>query len=382
MVSITLASIAAAVATEIPAIFDDALSLAIAGEGSYLATGSPSSIPGKISQAAGRSACRIYGSGSVELSASAATRYESACRPYLASLGAGAPAELKIPFSGGQCAGVFYQFKRTGANSSGTPLSESQYICSGQYGGPLSVEKVEFNNGASARFEVVSRLANGSIQRTVLFQGPNTPQIFATIKDVVRCDGLADTCGNPPPEVKQPAPGPDGSPPPFRFNPDPGLSVDIDVDLNPDGSITFDIGTGDITIDPFPDGDGGGGGGGVVPTPRPGAAGASSDTGAGAGGEGGSAEGEAPEGKVLTGVKVSVLAASPDRRRYTKDVDRGVAYVYMGTPTEGLGLEPTGATLRDGQFFFAQKDYLTSWRVTARLGYNLRITPYYKDKAE
>jgi hypothetical protein len=46
---------------------------------------------------------------------------------------------------------------------------------------------------------------------------------------------------------------------------------------------------------------------------------------------------------------------------------------------DGLDHDPAGAMLRSGQFVLAERNYLTKWKVTANDGYNLSVTPYYKD---
>jgi hypothetical protein len=45
----------------------------------------------------------------------------------------------------------------------------------------------------------------------------------------------------------------------------------------------------------------------------------------------------------------------------------------------GLDNDTAGATMASGQMVLAERDYLTKWRVVANDGYNLSITPYYKD---
>lgn len=396
-------AIGVAVGNEVQSIFEDAGRAVVAGEAEYLVSGEPTSISGFISQQAGRSACRIYGAGDIALSDRATARYERVCRPYLASIGQNDIGDIELPARGGQCAETYvvdYEFrKRTSAQFScqpfgpWTPVVGSNGIPTGAIVGPVSgpVERITVVSapaGSNRRQEFAFQTANG--EKFINLEGSASRAYWAgcgpayEIRGVRfrRADGSADTCGNQPPIVRPPTPTPDPTPPPFPFNPFPGVDIDIDVDLKPDGSIEIDFGTGPITVDPFPDvnvdvGGGGGGGGGVG---EPGDPGAPTETGAGDGttGEGGSAEGAAPAGSVLTGVRVDILQAPVTRVRYTPEIDRGVVYVYMGTDN-GLGLETSGSMLRSGQFFFAQKDYLTKWQVRSRFGYNTLVTPYYRE---
>jgi hypothetical protein len=174
--------------------------------------------------------------------------------------------------------------------------------------------------------------------------------------------------------VTQPRPIPDPTPPPFRFNPDPSVDIDIDVDVTPDGDIIIDVGTGPITIDPFPPEDGGGDGGTTGPNPGDiGSAGDPDST-----GSGGDTEGNGSPGQILTGLKIDVLESPPQANQYAEGVFRGACYIYMGV-TDNLDQDYGGSMLRSGQFFFAEKDNLTHWLVSANNGFNLSVTPYYKE---
>jgi hypothetical protein len=193
---------------------------------------------------------------------------------------------------------------------------------------------------------------------------------------IARQDGLTDDCGNPPPVVRQPSPTGDPSPPPFRFNPGPEIDIDVDVDVSPEGDIIFDIGGGPTTVDPFPEapddtdpppGD---------TSPPPGDIG--EPGGSGATGPGGDTEGEAGEGEVLVGLKIEVLESPPQANQYVEGVFRGACYIYMGV--EGnLDQDYGGSMLKSGQFFFAEKDNLTHWLVSANNGFNFSVTPYYRE---
>lgn len=175
------------------------------------------------------------------------------------------------------------------------------------------------------------------------------------------------------PPVPPPSPGPRVEP----FNPRPEIDIDIDVDIQNDGDIVFDIGFGPVVISPFPPVPSGGGetppGSGYDPGDL-GEPGDSEDT-----GEDGEASGCAPANSVLVGVKIDILPPFPKVNQYDDQVWRGVAYVYMGIPGL-LALQPEGVAVRSGQLILAPVDYLTCWEVRANTGYNLSVTPYYREK--
>jgi hypothetical protein len=81
---------------------------------------------------------------------------------------------------------------------------------------------------------------------------------------------------------------------------------------------------------------------------------------------------------MLWGVKVAITTAPPNANQFAPGIYRGVCYVYMGD-ANGLDSDPAGATMTSGQMVLAERDYLTKWRVVANAGYNLSVTPYYKD---
>jgi hypothetical protein len=94
-------------------------------------------------------------------------------------------------------------------------------------------------------------------------------------------------------------------------------------------------------------------------------------------GEGGDEEGEAPPDKELWALKIDITAFPLRPNEYAPGVYRGVCYVYMGDEN-GLDHDPAGAMLRDGQLVLAEREGLTKYRVTANLGYNLTVTPYWR----
>ena len=93
------------------------------------------------------------------------------------------------------------------------------------------------------------------------------------------------------------------------------------------------------------------------------------------------AEGEAPPGEVLVGLRLDLVSTPVHPNTYAPGVFRGAAYIYMGGP-EGLDQDYAGSMLSDGQFVFAEQDNLTRWRVAANIGYSWSVTPYYREVKE
>ena len=390
---ITPAAIGAAIADELPKIFDDAVNRARDGGPSTIKDGNPTSIPGRVGQAVSRSACRRYGAGLLNLSESRAEKVEAACRPYLDSLDPDEGPSIETPFSGGQCP-VLYNVSYT------TEVRNSSTFQCGTFGNPANVTTLIGGSpvlgpigaptevlaaggaGSSTNANQKFELSTGSGDRLLSLGGAGTrfhlascgPTYRVTNFAVTRVDGQADNCGSPAPIVTQPDPIPDPTPPPFRFNPDPSVDIDIDVDVTPEGDIIFDIGGGPVTVDPFPPDGGGDDSGPTGPGPGDiGDAGGPSDT-----GSGGDADASAPAGQVLVGIRIDVLSSPPKARQYAPGVFRGAGYIYMGV-TGNLDQDYGGSMLKTGQFFFAEKDNLTHWEVSANNGFDWRVTPYYRE---
>jgi len=383
MAGITLPAVAAAVAEEIPKIFDDAFNRARDGGASTIKDGNPTSIPGKIGQAASRSACRRYGADPTVFPANRRERIEAACRPYLDGLDPGNGAGIAVPFEGGQCPGALLIGEVQGINNVTMapfsqkfktlgPLVSAQNVMSGNFpqfhvtSGGTVIATALCGGAQPSPGPVISRVFGGTRDPRLIIQGVTVTEI---------CSGSLDNCGNPPPVIRQPRPQPDGNPPPFRFNPGPFVDVDVDVDVLPDGTINVNVGGPTFNVDPFSGGGGGGDSGGNDPVGGPGSSGGSSDTGAG-----GSDEGSADEGDELVGVLVQVLSAPEGANRFFNNseiVYRGAYYVAMGYPGR-LGLDMSGGTAETLQFFHAQQRGLTDYRVRANVGFDLRVTPYYR----
>ena len=385
MAEITPGGILDRVGAEIPNFFRDGVDQLVTGEGEYIRSGEPQGTVGKIGQAVARSYCRQYGADPGAAKFGNAARIENACRPYLDDLDPGEGAEIEVPFDGGQCAGTKY-FVNLRWIFNGNPQATTTIGLIGPLGA-LTVS--DAGNGsfdrqmqAGGRFNAgfgncgattdnvpgVKSLGNVSTGQTV----------SAEVVSVSICDASADLCGNPPPVVRQPRPIADPTGPGFRFNPGPGIDVDVNVNVQANGTINVGIGGPTINVDPFGGGsDGGGGDGPTAPPPGDiGSAGGSADTGAG-----GEAEGEAGAGEVLVGLKIDILASPPKARQFAPGVFRGAGYIYMGV-NSNLDQDYGGSMLKSGQFFFAEKDNLTHWLVSANNGYNFRVTPYYREVQE
>jgi len=94
--------------------------------------------------------------------------------------------------------------------------------------------------------------------------------------------------------------------------------------------------------------------------------------------------GEEAEGaesdEYLVGVAIAVLS-EPSSARVTftpsGPVYLGACFLYMGG-NGGLDLQQEARYLQDGQFFYAPET-ANAWKVIAAPGYNLRVTPYYRE---
>ena len=388
MAEITPGSILDRVAAEVPNFFRDGVDQLVTGEGEYIRAGEPQGTVGKIGQAVARSYCRQYGADPGAAKFGNAARIENACRPYLDDLDPGEGAEIGVPVDGGQCVDLYravgaVRFDRLVCSTGQTGETVMDFATEFNLQGPLSGPRIvrgEPGQCGDRRFAV--EITTATQPNRVIF---TTTDVFqrAIINPAItsisfeRQGGLSDDCGDMPPVVRQPRPIADPSPPPFRFNPGPGIDVNVGVTVNVDGSINVGIGGPTVNIDPFGGGDAGGGGPSTGPSPGDiGDAGGSADTGAG-----GDAEGEAGAGEILVGLKIDILASPPKARQYAPGVFRGAGYIYMGV-INNLDQDYGGSMLKSGQFFFAEKDNLTHWQVSANNGYNWRVTPYYREVEE
>jgi hypothetical protein len=263
----------------------------------------------------------------------------------------------------------------TGGTSNPEEVVVTEFILSGPIGGISFAYDSPGPFGPRRWIMTVGTSTGPVIVRSVLNPiNTNTVRKAKFVGSFQLQGGALDNCGDPPPVIRQPNPRPDGNPPPFRYNPDGDININVGVDVLPNGTINVNVGGPTFNVDPF--GGGGGGGGGNDPVGGPGSSGGSGDTGAG-----GAEEGTAAAGEELVGVLVQVLAAPQDANRFFNNselVYRGAYYVSMGYPGR-LGLDMSGGTAETLQFFHAQQRGLTDYRVRANVGFNLRVTPYYRE---
>jgi len=308
------------------------------------------------------------------------------CTPYWDDNGWDGPEVTPPPFNGGQCDGELYLVE-IGWTNDGTGVR--QKVSRVAFGpiGPASILVDGFTN----RLQFGSRGARAS-QDCATAPPAVEPYAISTVSStagsrsapgidsISKCSG-ADNCGDPPTEFPtRPGPNPPPDPGPI------GGPVPTDNPNDPTGPPLIPIppyedpiyGPTPIVGPTGPTGGTGEPGGGTPPPPPGdiGNPGGASDTGAG-----GEAEGEAPEGSILVGLKIDILASPPKARQFVEGIFRGAVYIYMGV-TGNLDQDYGGAMLKTGQFFFAEKDNLTHWRINANNGYNHRVTPYYRELEE
>lgn len=305
------------------------------------------------------------------------------CGPYLDGLGE-KPTDGTIgpPFSGGQCP-VVYVVTYT-ATQDGATTDPASIAALGPVRGirgrisETGARIVELNcRGVNLGSPTCIGVGNTG-QGWYLLSGLNSAgsEPTAKIVSVSPCSGL-DNCGDPEPEIQPPATVTPTTPiPPSITINLPGLGpVDVTVTINPTGDPQVCIPVlgvcEDFTIG-VPGG-GGGAGDGALPPGDVGDPGSGGTAGAG-----GDAEGEAPPGKVLTGLRLNLEQIPLNPKEYAPGVYRGVCYVYMGTP-DGLDHDPAGAMVADGQFVYAERENLTRWRVSANTGYEVFVVPYYRE---
>lgn len=329
----------------------------------FLAGSAPSNPWSRFQWDAGRETCRRWAAdkgGGILPSRDVFMR--DTCSPYISATYGTPPSGTSTPpFTGGQCVGVSYVVTYQDQTTSGPFGSPGTRSGTGPVLGPYR-DVTGFVARAGIQF------ASGKAQT---IDGPASEVLAPTIISIVRSDSAPDTCGNPPgqydpggPVTGVPGPSPVPAPPgvPWPF---PG----VNITFNPDGTIGVDFGddTPPVTIDPGePDAPGSGTDPGPPEVGTPGST-----------GEGGDEEGDAPPDRELWALKIDISSFPPRPNRYTDVVYRGVCYVYMGD-ANGLDHDPAGAMLRSGQLVLAEREGLTRYLVTANLGYNLTVTPYWR----
>jgi hypothetical protein len=266
------------------------------------------------------------------------------------------PPEGVLPFTGGQCPGSRYTAVADFNFGSGVvraPFSETLI-------GPISFST---SSTTPPAFDVQIIDANGS-------RGWATgTTIFENIV-VEPVGGDPDDCGDPPPEVR---PGPDPAPDPGPIPPEEEPFEDpISGPLLPIPDLP-----GLPGLPPFPWRNPFSKPGDIAGDPGEAGEGVEAD---GLGGEDGDevAEGEAPPGSEIVGLRLDLISALPNFPQYGDGIYRGAAYIRMGT-VAGLDQDFGGAQVEDGQFFYAEREGLTQWRVTANIGISWLVTPFYRE---
>ena len=308
------------------------------------------------------------------------------CTPYWDDNGWDGPVPGVPAIVGGQCE-ERYSFNATTNRGPGTQDEVYRIVA----WGPITGARVVGPGTPSVSLEINCRgLSTGYCFNSFPVQvaqgwhgfagGSNVQWTNPTISAMNRCSGSGDPCGDSP--VEGPSVGPNPPPDP---GPLPGPEPTDDPD-NPTGPPLTPLppyqdpiyGPTPIVGPTGPSGDPGDPAGGTPPPPPGdiGDPGSPSDT-----ADGGETEGEAPEGSTLVGLKVDVLTSPPKARQFAPGVFRGACYIYMGVASN-LDQDYGGSMLKSGQFFFAEKENLTHWLVSANPGYNHRVTPYYRETEE
>lgn len=315
------------------------------------------------------------------------------CKPYWDAEGWDAPVVEDPGFSGGQCAGVQYIYRITSAtiNYRGCP---GPFFSLSANNLPLDVGPIQ---GPITKIEGKSALSNPVFCASLGVNHYGDPRIYVTgangtasaalspgnnganvesidfVGTLIRVDGQPDNCGDPPDNVE---PGPTPAPP---ITPPPGSGWDIDVRGNPIIVLppTLEISPG-LTVDV----------GDISPEINFGRNGKTGPADLGPGdqgtpgdevetGMGGDDSGEAPEGSILTGLRLRLIEAPPNPNQFETGIYRGGAYVFMGGDA-GLDMDFAGSNLTADQFIHAETDNATRWRVISSPLFSWGVTPYYR----
>jgi len=343
----------------------------------FIADTAPAPPVYRAAKAMTRQACRAWARGSTPIRGPVADAvYGPLCEPYLDSIGEmPGDGSLNPPdFQGGQCPARYTVIADRYSLATGA-LSQANQVLNSNALGPLSL--VSGGNDpppggcTTGTFSPGTRMVTGGGD-TFTVSGSGCSEFHPQFRNirVTRNDGLPDDCGSLPPTYTPPVTVPGLPPlPPVQLDV-PGVGpIGVNVEFNPDGTVTVtlpDLGIEVTKGDPsdtrppgeLPPGDQGDPGP-AAPVPP-----------------GGSQEGEAPDGFVLVGLRISNLVAPDSAPRFAPGVFRGVCYIYMGG-SDGLDQDFAGSQVRDGQFIFAERQNLTRWRVAANVGFSFTVTPYY-----
>lgn len=302
------------------------------------------------------------------------------CKPYWDKNGLSAPV-LAAPFSGGQCNKLYRifaqgtaQVRTCSTGALGTTRTRTRTEFGTPKTGPITGVFLEGQAPTDCGFgNYTIRWTGPNVETTgsANFFSPsvsgNTEMLVTSFSvEVVPVDGI-DNCGDPGDELR-PGPKPPSNPGPFPPGQEPGV--------DPDGQPFFFVppippsvpGGDPVDVPPISPPSGGGGGGNPPGPAEPGAP-----------GEGTEPEGEAPEGKEIYAIVVDFLTVPT----YAREIEPGLyvspCRVFLGTDF-GLDLDEAGRAMRSGQAVFAEIDGLTRWKVSASVGFIVRVTPYYRDK--
>lgn len=311
---------------------------------------------------------------------------QDVCQPYWDNQGYSAPVSA-APFEGGQCPGSRYTLTGTYVQSCfGTAGQTFTWRSGGGVAiGPIRGIKQteqgwEVDHAGTATIGVVSNVSNAGVARvprsgvecSQIGSGEATATETPKITAVTPFGGDSDSCGDPDPTLE---PGPTPAPDPGPLPPDTGPTEDptgspvfiLPPSFGFDPTLEVGIDVGEVNF--------GGGGSDAPPSPPPGDVG-TPGTAVEAGDT--DAEGEAPPGSEIVGLKLNLVSALEGSREYGDGIYRGGAYIYFGT-AEGLDQDFGGSQITDGQFFFAEREGLTKWRVSANVGYIWSVVPYYRE---
>lgn len=303
------------------------------------------------------------------------------CKPYW-DKNRWTPPQEGLPFSGGQCP-ASYRPEGTyfNTNAAAGPTGLRNWRLNVSVTGPLR-GWASAGSPVGTQWGFLSASSGGAPFGTAVDTGnnkqvfgPNTvggsSQMLSAAPPTVTNTGISsgtDNCGNAPPTLA-PGPNPPPNPGPFPPGQEPGV--------DPDGQPFFfvppipPVGPGAPEVNPPPIGPPPPGGGNGAP-PGPAEPGDPE--------EGTEPEGEAPEDKEIYALVVDFLTVPPFAREIEPGLYVSPCRVLLGTDF-GLDLDEAGRAMRSGQAVFAEIDGLSKWRVSASVGYTVRVTPYYREKA-
>jgi hypothetical protein len=310
---------------------------------------------------AGQNVCNFYGSlpgAAKALFGPATATVGLMCSPYFDGAGYDGPTTAPPPFNGGQCQNVQYKVDAFRNQSGGQVFAAQLYAR-----GPITELSVTFIGNFQYRMRFVG--STGFDQTTVNVLAGEAAPSFGPIR---RQDNTPDTCGDPPGGGIEPGANPPPTPPAFPSGEEPGVDeTGQPFFFVPPIPSPF---PGDDPVEipnPFPE----------LPAPPTGGPGSEVEPGAPV--DGTEPEGEAPEGEEIYALVVSFTTVPLFAREIETGLYVSPCRVFLGTGF-GLDLDEAGRAMRSGQAVFAETDGLTHWKLSASVGFILRVTPYYREK--